>query len=191
LYMQMLSEAVQQAKGETPAPRPEVSIDLPVTAYLPEEYAPDRNQRIDLYRRLADAPDDARLDQLAAEIRDRFGSPLPESVENLLSLAKVKVRCARAGVRRIAMEGNLAALLLTEDRRLSDQMVRKLRMALSPKVRIWMALVGHDRAVVSLRKASKEQIFARLEAVLEALAELPLEKEARRHERREKLAAGH
>jgi transcription-repair coupling factor (superfamily II helicase) len=189
LYMQMLSEAVQQAKGETPAPRPEVSVDLPVAAYLPEDYAPDRNQRIDLYRRLADAPDEARLGELADEIADRFGSPMPEPVKNLVGLAGIKIRCAKAGVRRIAMEGNLAALVLTEDRRLSDQMVRKLRLSLSPEIRIWMALVGHDRAVVSLRKASTEQVFVRLQAVLRALADLPLEEEARRHQRRAQLAA--
>jgi transcription-repair coupling factor (superfamily II helicase) len=192
LYMQMLADAVNEAKGEAPASRPEASVDLPVTAYLPESYAPDLNQRIDLYRRLAGAPgapDHGRLEELTREIVDRWGRPLPEPVQNLVRLAGLKVRCAEAGVRRIGMEGNLAFLLLTDDRRLTGRMAARLRRALPAKVRIWLALVNHDRVVVSLRKADAEAIFGRLEETLTALAALPLEEEAKRHRRRAELAA--
>jgi transcription-repair coupling factor (superfamily II helicase) len=189
LYMQMLTDAVQEAKGEAPEPRPEVSVDLPVPAYLPEGYAPDRNQRINLYRRLASAPNQDRLKALVEEIGDRFGRPLPPAAQHLVRLAGVKMLCAQAGVQRVAMEGNLALLLLAEERRLSDRMVRRLRTALPAEIRIWLALTEHDRVMVSLRNAEVEQIFSRLEPVLEALATLPLAEEARRHEKRERLSA--
>jgi len=180
---------VQEAKGEAPAPRLEVSVDLPVAAYLPEDYAPDRNQRIDLYRRLAAVPERGKLEEVAGEIADRFGGPLPEAAGNLVRLAGVKIRCAEAGVQRIGMEGNLAMLMLADDRRLTPQMVRKLRQRLPAEIRIWIALLNHDRVVVSLRKANTEQVFSRLEDVLEALASLPLEEEAKRQRRREELAS--
>ncbi|MFB3882090.1 MAG: transcription-repair coupling factor [Armatimonadota bacterium] len=210
LYMQMLSDAVQEAKGETPEPRPEVSVDLPVPAYLPEDYAPDRNQRIDLYRRLASAPDHVRLQAIADEIADRFGRPLPPTAQNLVRLAGAKILCARAGVQRVVMEGSLAVLLLREECRLSARLMRELRSSLAPETRIWLALTEHDRVVVSLRNAGgsaasatgdgahegqgelgsrTEQIFARLEPVLEALGKLPLQEEARRHQRRQELSA--
>ncbi|UCC67391.1 MAG: transcription-repair coupling factor [Armatimonadota bacterium] len=190
LYMQMLADAVQEAKGETPAARPQVSVDLPVQAYLPEDYAPDLNQRIELYRRLAAAPDHSHLDQLAEEIADRFGRPLSQPVEDLVRLARLKVRCASAGVQSITTDGYLASLLLTEGRRLPPPLANRLRMALPPKTRIWLALINHDRVVVSLRKADSEGLFSRLEQTLEALASLPLEEEARRHQRRLGLLDG-
>jgi transcription-repair coupling factor (superfamily II helicase) len=190
LYMQMLADAVQEAKGETPPPRPQVSVDLPVHAYLPEGYAPDLNQRIELYRRLAAAPDHSRLDDLAEEIADRYGHPLPEPVQHLVRLARLKVRCASAGVQTISIDGNLASLVLTEGRRLTPAATRRLRTALAPNTRIWLALVNHDRVVVSLRKADTEHVFSRLEETLDALASLPLEEEARRHQRRADLIEG-
>jgi hypothetical protein len=97
--------------------------------------------------------------------------------------------CAQAGVQRLAMEGNLAVLLLGEERRLSERLVRRLRAALPAEIRIWLALTEHDRIMVSLRNADPEQTFARLEPVLEAMAALPLEEEARRHQAREQLSA--
>jgi hypothetical protein len=87
------------------------------------------------------------------------------------------------------MEGKLASLVLGEGRMLSPRLVRELRKALPAETRIWLALTEHDRVVVSLRNAEVEESFARLEPVLEALAALPLEEEARRHERREQLSA--
>jgi transcription-repair coupling factor (superfamily II helicase) len=173
LYLQMLADAVQEAKGETPEPHPQVSVDLPVPAYLPEDYAPDRNQRIDLYRRLASAPNPDRLKALLEEIGDRFGRPLPPPAQHLVRLAGVKMLCARAGVQRVAMEGNLAVLLLEDQRQLSDRLLRRLRAALPAEIRIWLALAQRDRVVVSLRNADVEQVFSRLEPVLEAMADLP------------------
>ncbi len=190
LYMQMLADAVQEAKGEEPVSRPQVSVDLPVPAYLPQEYAPDLNQRIELYRRLASAPDHESLDELSAEIADRFGRPLPRPVEMLVRLARLKVRCAVGGVQRIAMDGYLASLRLDEGRRLTPAMAQRLRRALPARTRIWVALVNHDRVVVSLRKADMEEIFVRLEETLGVLALLPLEQEARRHQRRAELVGG-
>ncbi len=189
LYMQMLSDAVQEAKGEAPPPRPEVSVDLPVPAYLPESYAPDRNQRIDLYRRLASAPDHARLGDIADEIGDRYGRPLPPTAQNLVRLGGMKILCARAGVQRVATDGNLAAMFFRDDLRLSPRLARELRNSLPAELRIWLAMTEHDRIMVSLRNADVDQTFARLEPVLEALAKLPLEEEARRHQAREQLSA--
>jgi hypothetical protein len=62
-------------------------------------------------------------------------------------------------------------------------------MSLPPSTRIWLALLNHDRVVVSLRKAEADAVFSRLEVTLDAMAELPLDEEARRHQRREGLMA--
>jgi transcription-repair coupling factor (superfamily II helicase) len=190
LFMQMLQDAVHEAKGEAPAPRPEVSIDIPVEAYLPEDYAPDLNQRIDLYRRLATAPDSRRIDALEMEIEDRYGRPVPEPVRNLVRMARLKVRCAVAGIETLATEGNLIVLRLADDRRLTPPMAQKLQRGLRPETRIWLAMTSHDRVVVSRRKADADALFTRLEEALEQLALLPLDEEARRYYQRERVVAG-
>jgi transcription-repair coupling factor (superfamily II helicase) len=189
LYMQMLQDAVHEAKGEAPAPRPEVSIDVPVEAYLPADYAPDLNQRIDLYKRLATVTDERRVEMLEAEIADRFGRPVPEPVQSLLRLSRLKARCAAAGVQAVATEGSLATLRLSEEHRLTPALIMQLQRELPSKVRIWVAQALHDRVIVSLRKADLEALFGRLEQVLHQLALLPLAEEARRHQRRLEMAA--
>jgi len=158
LYMEMLREAVQEEQGERPAGQLQVSVDLPVSAYLPEDYAPDLNQRIDLYRRLAAAPDEERVDRLAEEIADRFGRPMPGSVANLLRLAKLKARCAAAGVVRVTTEGQLVALHLTPDRRVTPQVARALKRSLRPEIRTWLAMVappGVDRGCIGREKCQR------------------------------------
>ena len=190
LYMQMLQEAVQEVQGEEAPERLQVSVDLPVSAYLPDDYAPDLNQRIELYRRLAAAPDQERVDRLTEEMADRFGRPFPEPVQNLVRLAKLKAQCAGCGVERVTTEGNLATLHLAADRRLTAHLGHILRRALSAETRAWLAMVQHDRVIVSLRKADTAAAFARLEETLSALRELPLEQEARKHQRRNELLTG-
>jgi transcription-repair coupling factor (superfamily II helicase) len=86
-----------------------VNVDLPLATGIPETYVPDTNLRLRLYRRLADLPDEAALEALMAEFRDRFGQ-LPEMVTNLIFQVQVKLRAEKAGLFSVGMESGLIVL---------------------------------------------------------------------------------
>jgi transcription-repair coupling factor (superfamily II helicase) len=105
LYMEMLDRAVQALKSgrEPDLERPLASgaeVDLHLPALLPETYVPDVHLRLVLYKRIAGAADSAALDDLLAELTDRFG-PLPEPARNLVRIARLKSRAAPLGIRKI------------------------------------------------------------------------------------------
>jgi transcription-repair coupling factor (superfamily II helicase) len=98
LYTRMLATAVEEIKQGRPIEEPEaVSVDLPVTAVIPPEYAGDEETRIELYKRIASAQSFAGLRDLQAELLDRFG-PLPESVQTLFELGRLRVRASSLGI---------------------------------------------------------------------------------------------
>jgi transcription-repair coupling factor (superfamily II helicase) len=84
-------------------------VDLPLAAGIPEDYVPDQNLRLRLYRRLADLSDEAALEALAAEFSDRFG-PLPEMVTNLFYQMRVKMCAENAGLVSVGMESGQIVL---------------------------------------------------------------------------------
>lgn len=89
MYLELLNEAITGLKGEKAAPRIEPEVNLSLQAYIPEEYVSDVNQRLVLYRRIAAADSDDMVDDIEAEIADRFGR-LPGQVEALLEVARIK-----------------------------------------------------------------------------------------------------
>ncbi len=110
LYLRWLEETVialrGQGKVEHPAP-PDVVLDRP--AHLPEGYVPDDEIKLDLYRRLARASSSGEIDELRAEMRERFG-PLPEEAENLLHMARLRVLGASMGLQHVLIRGDEARL---------------------------------------------------------------------------------
>ncbi len=100
LYCRMVDEVVQELKGTAVErrPEPEVASDLP--AFVPEEYITDRDEKLDVYRRLAAIGEGAALDALATELRDRFGA-LPAEVEQLLALKRLRLLGRDAGANRM------------------------------------------------------------------------------------------
>ena len=86
MYAQLLEEAVAEQRGEPPATLPPVRLEIPVTAYVPPDYIAYEATKIDAHRRIAQAGDPRALDEVRAELTDRFGAP-PEPVENLLAAA--------------------------------------------------------------------------------------------------------
>ena len=86
------------------------SVDLPVSAYLPEEYVPDGPLRLRLYRRLARVETLDDIEEIAQELQDRFGE-LPDPVDGLLYLLRVRRIAAQAGV--LAISGNKRQIALT------------------------------------------------------------------------------
>ena len=73
LYVRMVGEAVQQFKGEAPEEIADVKVDLPVDAHLPHEYIGVERLRLEMYRKIAEAKTAERLDEVEAEMRDRYG----------------------------------------------------------------------------------------------------------------------
>jgi len=113
LYVRLLSEAVERLKaldrGEMPPPptssRPAVTLDLPLTAYLPTGYIPDLNLRLAVYQRLSQAASDEEAAAIENELRDRFGE-LPAAARNLLWVLRLRLLAMQAGVGAIQVEGD-------------------------------------------------------------------------------------
>ncbi|QCQ22423.1 transcription-repair coupling factor [Desulfoglaeba alkanexedens] len=110
LYLELLEKTVRQLKGEPveeEAFDPEITV--PVSAFLPEAYVPDTDQRLLAYKRLAGVSEEGDVDDLAREWRDRFG-PLPDSAKALALLAKIRLLLQRRRVARL--EGDLQTYTL-------------------------------------------------------------------------------
>jgi transcription-repair coupling factor (superfamily II helicase) len=102
LYVEMVSEAVAELKGEPVREPAEIKIDLPMAANLPPSYVPREDLRIEAYRRLAAVTSDAEVEDIRAEWLDRYGPP-PPAAEALLEVAKVRAECARLGITEVTI----------------------------------------------------------------------------------------
>jgi transcription-repair coupling factor (superfamily II helicase) len=102
LYVQMVSEAVSELKGE-PRPQPiELSLDLPDAAHVPATYVEAEDVRLEAYRRLTAVRAPQEIDDVRAEWEDRFG-PLPAPARALLDVARLRVECMRLGIADVAV----------------------------------------------------------------------------------------
>jgi transcription-repair coupling factor (superfamily II helicase) len=119
LYQHLLEEAVAAARAgaqmdEAPDEwTPQISIGTPVL--IPEEYVPDLNVRLGLYRRIASLVDRREIDGFAAELVDRFGK-LPEEVDNLLEIIAIKRLCRDAGIAKVEAGPKGAVIAFYGDR---------------------------------------------------------------------------
>ncbi|MGH9178738.1 MAG: transcription-repair coupling factor [Acidimicrobiales bacterium] len=100
LYVQLVSEAVAELKGETPRPPAEVKLDLPVQANLPPDYVARQDLRLEAYRRLSTVTAASEVDDIRAEWLDRYGPP-PPPAEALLAVGRLRAECVRTGVREV------------------------------------------------------------------------------------------
>ena len=102
LYQSMLEEAIVDLKAGGIAKReeftPQISVDAPIM--IPEDYVPDLDLRMGLYRRLGELEDRQAIDAFAAELIDRFGA-LPEETGNLMKILEVKLNCRESSIAKL------------------------------------------------------------------------------------------
>ncbi|HUK78509.1 MAG TPA: transcription-repair coupling factor [Thermoleophilia bacterium] len=123
MYAQLLEEAVADLRGEPPATLPPVRLEIPVTAYVPPDYIAYEATKIDAHRRIAQAGDLRALDEVRAELTDRFGAP-PEPVDNLLVLQSIRLRVAALGAGAVVYR---AGRLQVEGLELADEWAAAVR----------------------------------------------------------------
>jgi transcription-repair coupling factor (superfamily II helicase) len=111
LYIRLVGEAVAAFRkqagsegGEEPEPLAEVRVDLPVDAHVPHDYVDGERLRLEAYRKIAEAVDEAGLAAIVEELRDRYGEP-PQPVLNLLAVARFRQLCRELGIAEVAVAG--------------------------------------------------------------------------------------
>jgi len=127
LYVQMVSEAVAELKGEELREPAEIKLDLAVDANLPPDYVAKEELRLEAYRRLAAVTTKEEVDDIEAEWVDRYG-PVPPPAQALLAVGRLRAECVRAGVREITVAkgtARLAPLVLPTSRRIRLQRLYK------------------------------------------------------------------
>jgi transcription-repair coupling factor (superfamily II helicase) len=100
LYVQLVAEAVAEARGEPRRIPPTVALDVPGDAHLPKDFVTAEDARLEAYRRLASATSDADVEDIGAEWADRYG-PLPAAASGLLALARLRAAAIGRGIREI------------------------------------------------------------------------------------------
>lgn len=103
LYCDLLEQAVRRLKKLGPRTSVEVDVDLPGQGYIPRSYVADMRLKIDLYRRLARVSSYSELDDIRAELVDRFGPP-PALVGHLLTMVEIRIAAHRWGIESIHIE---------------------------------------------------------------------------------------
>jgi transcription-repair coupling factor (superfamily II helicase) len=112
LYMQMLDEAVAAAEegdGIVSEDWEPVRLDVNVDAYVPADYIPYEQAKVDVHRRIAGSREVADLALLREELTDRFGE-IPEPLANLISLQQARIKLGQAGARAVTFRGDRLAV---------------------------------------------------------------------------------
>jgi transcription-repair coupling factor (superfamily II helicase) len=112
LYMDMLEEEIAEIRGQDIPKVEDTQVDLNVTAFVPNDYIPDLEQKMGAYRSLASANSKVELMQIAADLSDRYG-PIPYATEQLVRMLELKLVAKQAGFSRIKPEGKQHVVMET------------------------------------------------------------------------------
>ncbi len=164
LYTKLLGETVRELKGEPAAAHIDPVISADVEALLPESYVPEVNQRLALYKRLAEIEVAEDVAPMRAEVADRFGPP-PPAVETLLDVVALRVLARALGVERIEARGGRAVFTFAPSTPVAPERI----LAVIAKSRGRMALKKEYTLEASVPREPWPAVRDALRAILESL----------------------
>ncbi|KQO14165.1 transcription-repair coupling factor [Paenibacillus sp. Leaf72] len=184
LYSQMLADEIGKRKAELDGAPVQESrvvstlIDVSVDAYLPSDYIYDSIQKIEIYKKVASVRSFEEADDLTEEIIDRFGN-LPQAVDNLMTVAKLKVFGAMYGIEQISQRNDelVVRFASAEKKRIDRKQVDKLCLHFENRFHQGSSL--EDNPVVTLRGKGldMDQRLLLLEQFLKRYADARIVKE--------------
>jgi transcription-repair coupling factor (superfamily II helicase) len=163
-YAQLLAEAIAARQGRQAAvDAREAVIDVKLDAFVPNDYIPQVSQKIAVYQELAAARTLDGVDDIVASVRDRFG-PLPEPLENLAEITRLRVLALQAGVTRVVINEQRLTLGVGLGFHLDPAAIPKLQSITKNRFRFGEGKVTID---VPARRATDQ--LPTLRALLQAL----------------------
>ncbi|MEV0614939.1 transcription-repair coupling factor [Nonomuraea sp. NPDC050404] len=109
LYVRLMAEAVQEQKAklsgaEVQEEQQDVKVELPINAHIPHDYVTSERLRLEAYKRIAAIATPINIEEVREELTDRYGKP-PAEVDNLLEVARFRIRARAAGLTDVTLQG--------------------------------------------------------------------------------------
>ena len=164
LYTTMLERTVRELKGEVQPETAETQLNLGLNIRIPSDYIPEENQRLRMYKRVAGVETEAQLEDVAAELGDRYGAP-PRPVRSLLEYATLKLLSQRIGVAQIERRREAVSIRFTESASVDPE-----RLARFVAGETGSQFTPAGVLKFNLKEKQPEQVLARLKSLLELLA---------------------
>lgn len=150
MYCEFLEAAVRALKNEPQRERIEIETDLPGETMIPKSFVADQRAKIDLYRRIVRVTTDEELEQIEAEIRDRFGA-LPIQTERLLLHAKIRIAAWRYRIKSIQISEESGGPYVAM-RFVAPDLILKLKKLNEPR-RIPVRITDGQKAYIPVPKS--------------------------------------
>jgi transcription-repair coupling factor (superfamily II helicase) len=125
LYTSMLEAAVKEMKGEASEERPATQLNLGIALRIDESYVPEENQRLRLYKKIAGAASEAAVNEVRAEMEDRYGAP-PDATVYLLEASLIRLECERAGIAQVDRKRTELHIRFMENAAIDPQTLMRL-----------------------------------------------------------------
>jgi transcription-repair coupling factor (superfamily II helicase) len=165
LYMQMVEQAVQRLKGHVVEEEPDPVLQLPVSAFIPEDFVADPHQRLSLYKRLTACGQVGELALLHGEVQDRYGLP-PDPVERLFEVMQLRIHAKRLKLAAVEVHDRSVTIALRPNAAVPEAAVQRLMDRFKKRLRFLSPLsfelqMPHD---------DWGSIFSELNTTLQSLA---------------------
>jgi len=135
LYMELLEQALSEAKGEPIKDEVEPEINLRIPALIPDEYIEDIRIRLSYYKALSEIESEQDIERIEAELNDRFG-PVPAPVTNLFGIMMIRKICRDLGVRDISAGPKNVSVAFTPSTKASPNRLIELAIKQNSKYQI-------------------------------------------------------
>jgi len=153
LYTRLLDEAVRELKGEKVEEKVDPDIKIAVTAYIPEDYVPDGDLKMEFYQRLAEAQRVVDLLAIKEEMEDRFGRA-PWQAKALMHIMEIKVMARQLGLESVQLEKSRFSLHFPPSVQVSPTDIQRLVEKSSSQLEF---NVGKSLSIETFLRASNEQ----------------------------------
>ncbi len=167
MYCRILKESVDEARGVKTEEKRDVSVDVSVSAYLPEEYITNHNQRIEMYKKIAAIESEDDRYEIEDELVDRFGD-IPVPVMNIIAVASLKIPAKECGVYEINQTADSVMLKFAPEY-VDAQLVMGLDGMFKGRIKLYS---GDSPVIGYALKGEHKQILNIVNKLLTAIKEL-------------------
>jgi transcription-repair coupling factor (superfamily II helicase) len=164
MYLQLLSEALAEQKGEIPPAKPEDCIvDLQIEAHIPETYIESLSGRLDVYRKIAGLQTNEDSMELIDELIDRYGDP-PKAIQGLITVALVRNMASGLGITEITQRNGLMLFYL---KTASMEQIQALVKAYKGRVTV----NGSEKPYIAVKIGNDDRPAELMESVINIMHE--------------------